>query len=1269
MRYLLRKLKDLQPGDHLCLIYETEEEHRAVLTPFLRQGLELVDKVIYIVDARTGETVLGYLRGDGVDADAYVQRGQLVILEVDDAYMREGVFNPDGMIRLLRSETDKALAEGYSALRASGEMSWALKGLPGSERLIEYEAKLNAFLPGSQCLAICQYDRRRFTPDILMEVLATHPIAVIGVEVIDNIYYLPPEDLLGPDPDSARLTNCVRNLQDRKRIEEAWQSRAIKLDERLHCLYRIADLVGTPGIALSALLRRVVDLIPPAWYYPEVTCASISLGGEAFTTKNFRETPWKLVSAIKVEDREVGMLQVHYLEERPQADEGPFQGEERQLIDAIAERLGRIIERRRAEQGLGVRNRIADIFLTVPDDEMYGEVLQVVLEVMDSAYGIFGYLDEDGTMACLSMTRDVREKCQVPDKTIRFSRETWGDSLWGRALSEKSSLYANEPGRVPEGHIPIRRVLVVPILFQGEVIGQIVMANKSRDYDVQDQEKLEVIAEYIAPVLHARLQRDREDQARRRAEAAVAVERQRLFSLLETMPAYVGLLTPDYHVAFANRYFKERFGEPGGRRCYEYLFGRSDPCENCQAYKVLETKTPQKYEWLGPDGRTYQIYDQLMHDTDGSPLILEMGIDITDRKLAERSLAEQFSFLQLLIDTIPSPIFYKDVNGVYLGCNQNLAEFLGRPKEAIIGKTVFNVYPKEQAEKYFQMDQELFQHPGTQIYEFVMERSDGAIRNFIFSKATFVDFFGKVAGLIGVMTDITERKLAEEALRKTNETLRATLDAAPVAIFDLDTEGRVKSLWNAAAEEMLGWRRDEVLGHFLPSVPEDSKDEFAGLREWVRSGKTIKGKDVVRRRKDGSLIEYSIYADPEYDDDGKVTGNIAALVDITERRLAEQKLGRVTRALKTLSLCNEALVRAVEETALLQDICRIIVEVGGYRMAWVGYARQDEGKSVEPIAHKGFEKGYMQTLMVTWADTERGRGPAGIAIRTGKPSFTRDIQSDPRFAPWREEALKRGFASVLALPLKDTEAFGVLAIYASEPNAFDEDESKLLEELASDISFGIKALRTSAARQQAEAQLRESLERVRKTMVEVVQAMALTVEIRDPYTGGHQRRVTQLALAIAQELGLDENRIEGLRVAGFLHDIGKIAVPAEILSKPGKLNEYEFSIVQAHARVGYEILTMVSFPWPVAQIVLQHHEKLDGSGYSQGLHEADILQEAKILLVADVVEAMASHRPYRPALGIEKALEEITKNKGVLYDPESVEACVRLFTEKGYQFD
>ncbi len=184
-----------------------------------------------------------------------------------------------------------------------------------------------------------------------------------------------------------------------------------------------------------------------------------------------------------------------------------------------------------------------------------------------------------------------------------------------------------------------------------------------------------------------------------------------------------------------------------------------------------------------------------------------------------------------------------------------------------------------------------------------------------------------------------------------------------------------------------------------------------------------------------------------------------------------------------------------------------------------------------------------------------------------------------------------------------------------------------------------------------------------------IQAMAMTVEKRDPYTAGHQRRVANLARAIAKEMGLSKEQIAGIRMAGIIHDLGKISVPAEILSKPGELTKNEFEIAKEHAQVGYEILNEIEFPWPVAQIVYQHHERMDGSGYPNGLSGEDIILEARILGLADVVEAMASHRPYRPALGIDKALEEIQQNRGTLYDPEVVDACLKIFNKKGFKFE
>lgn len=188
-------------------------------------------------------------------------------------------------------------------------------------------------------------------------------------------------------------------------------------------------------------------------------------------------------------------------------------------------------------------------------------------------------------------------------------------------------------------------------------------------------------------------------------------------------------------------------------------------------------------------------------------------------------------------------------------------------------------------------------------------------------------------------------------------------------------------------------------------------------------------------------------------------------------------------------------------------------------------------------------------------------------------------------------------------------------------------------------------------------------------MEEIIQAIASTTEGGDSYTGGHQIRVAYLAKVIAMEMGLSDEQVEGLHMAGLIHDLGKICVPPEILSKPGKLTEHEFSLIKIHSEAGYEILKEIKFPWPIPEIVLQHHERLDGSGYPHGLKKGQILQEAEILAVADVVEAMASHRPYRPALGIETALEEISQNRGILYAPEVVDVCLRLFREKNFDLE
>ena len=206
-------------------------------------------------------------------------------------------------------------------------------------------------------------------------------------------------------------------------------------------------------------------------------------------------------------------------------------------------------------------------------------------------------------------------------------------------------------------------------------------------------------------------------------------------------------------------------------------------------------------------------------------------------------------------------------------------------------------------------------------------------------------------------------------------------------------------------------------------------------------------------------------------------------------------------------------------------------------------------------------------------------------------------------------------------------------------------------------------------RKTTEEQLKESFKKLQKTMEDSIEAISLVTEARDAYTAGHQRKVSKLSVALAKEMGFPQDKVEGIKIAALIHDVGKINLPAEILSKPGKLSEIEFSLIKNHSQKGYEILKTIDFSWPVAEIVLQHHEKVNGSGYPRGLKGDEILLEAKIICVADVVEAMSSHRPYRPALGIDKALEEISQNRGIFYDPEVVDVCLKLFKEKSFKFE
>jgi putative nucleotidyltransferase with HDIG domain len=256
--------------------------------------------------------------------------------------------------------------------------------------------------------------------------------------------------------------------------------------------------------------------------------------------------------------------------------------------------------------------------------------------------------------------------------------------------------------------------------------------------------------------------------------------------------------------------------------------------------------------------------------------------------------------------------------------------------------------------------------------------------------------------------------------------------------------------------------------------------------------------------------------------------------------------------------------------------------------------------------------------------------------------------------------------SMILLPLANSEMLGAMVIYSRHTKHFDDDKINLFVELSEDTAYGIHTLRLREDLLRTSSQRDDMLRQLRESLEGTVHSIAMMVEARDPYTAGHQTRVSNLAVEIAKELDLDSNTIEGIHVASQVHDIGKIQIPSEILTKPTKLTNLEYEMIKTHPTTGYEILKNINFPWPIADIVHQHHERLDGTGYPNGMSSKDILLEAKIVCVADVVEAMASHRPYRASLGIEFALTELERERGTKYDTDVVDCCLKLFREKNY---
>ena len=758
---------------------------------------------------------------------------------------------------------------------------------------------------------------------------------------------------------------------------------------------------------------------------------------------------------------------------------------------------------------------------------------------------------------------------------------------------------------------------------------------------------------------------------RRNAEKRVAASEARFRTLVENAPCAVGI-SRNGVTLYANRRYAEMFrvDDPAtlqGRPLVEFWAPEwRARIADWSMRRMRGEDLPTEWEGVGQrdDGSQFplRIAVTRVELLDG-PATIGYLIDESQRRSAEETIRQSAARLRSFFDMQLVGMVVTSPERGFLEMNDRACEILGYSRDELLTMHWSDItHPDDLPSNLVAFDQTRSGNNNGFALEKRFIRKDRQVIWTKISVSSIRGADGAVDHLCAVLEDISERKAAEEAIKEAEREFRQIFEQAPEGIFKSSPAGEAISL-NPTGARMLGYESSEEavsairdLAHQVWAAPEERE---AYLAELELRGE-VHDMQCQFKRKDGSLLWISMTARRVLGEDGNTSYYQGYFENLSEKKRLEEELSEHLREVKLLSELNEALLRARSEKELLEEYCRIIVQAGGYRMAWVGFAQSEPEKCVVPVAWFGQEDGYLSEIKVRWDGGEWSHGPTAKAVVSGQIEVAQDFENDSRLQMYRAKAKKRGFKSSIAVPFHlSTDAVAVLTAYGSTLNAWSETERRLMDQVAGALGFGINTLRNEIAKDQYQRDLRASLE-------QTIQVIAGTIDQRDPYTAGHQRRVADLCTQIARKMGLDENRVHGLHLAASIHDLGKVGVPAEILSKPGRLTAIQYSLIKEHAQMGYEIVRGVQFPWPIADMVWQHHERMDGSGYPRGLKGESILLESRILAVADTVEVMATHRPYRASLGINAALEEIELGRGVQFDAEVVDACVRVFREDGY---
>lgn len=616
------------------------------------------------------------------------------------------------------------------------------------------------------------------------------------------------------------------------------------------------------------------------------------------------------------------------------------------------------------------------------------------------------------------------------------------------------------------------------------------------------------------------------------------------------------------------------------------------------------------------------------------------------RELADAATRQRLHLAQIewrtALDAVQDAIFVHDSDFRIARANLAYAALAGMPITDLIGELYWKVFPKRDGP--LPLCRNLEERQKVAQERVVMANGD------LFNSRSFPikDESGAHAYSVHVMQDMTEPSRAEAALRLSEERYRSFIELTGQYAWSTAADGTVVAdipLWRALTgqsyEQVKGWG-------WLEALHPDDRER--ATRSWHNALEHISQYEVEYRvlRHDGVYRDLLVRGVPVLDSSGHLSEWVGTAIDLTERIRERHR----TAALLELAVSATDL----DEKSTLQNGLDVLQQLTGSHIGFAHFVSEDQNGlemftwSSDTLArHCQAASGghYPVSEAGLWADSIRLRQAVVVnnyAAADGKKGLPEGHSTLQRFisVPVFEEGLVRLVVGI------GNAAFDYTNTDVETVKLFATDLFRIVQ------------------RKRSRDQSKLYVKQLQIAFMETVELATKLSEMRDPYTNGHERRVADIAVAIGSSMGFESHRLEGLRVAGLLHDVGKNRIPVEILSRPGQLSPSEFLLIKEHAQAGYEVLKDVKFPWPVAEMTLQHHERMDGSGYPQGLQGDAILLDARILAVADVVEAMSSHRPYRPSLGVEQALAEIEHGRGTKFDAAVVDACLMLFREKGY---